>query len=103
MFQLTCIGWVPFRASSMGEAATMLRSIAGGIRPLRAGDVDGALHFAFFAGFALAYQILVHLRGGRTDLRGLPGVARFGIPLVMVYLLLIWGSFGGSPFIYFQF
>jgi alginate O-acetyltransferase complex protein AlgI len=103
MFQLTCLGWLIFRAPSVEHLGTMLSSIATGLhRPTDAQVMDG-LRIAFYAGLLLIVQATQLRAGTPSGLAHLPAPARVAISAAMFYLILIWGSFGEAPFIYFQF
>jgi hypothetical protein len=81
----------------------MAGSIVTGLHwPTTAQVLDG-LHILFYAALVLAIQATQIRAGERTDLAHLPAWARAATAGLMFYALVIWGSFGESPFIYFQF
>jgi D-alanyl-lipoteichoic acid acyltransferase DltB (MBOAT superfamily) len=103
MFQLTCVGWLIFRAPSLDRLGAMLGSIVTGLHWPTTAQVFDGLHILFYAGLVLVIQATQIRAGERTDLAHLPAWARVATVGLMFYAIVIWGSFGESPFIYFQF
>jgi D-alanyl-lipoteichoic acid acyltransferase DltB (MBOAT superfamily) len=103
MFHLTCIGWLIFRAPSLEVLGGMLVSIATGLHWPSESQVLDALHIAFYAGPVLVLQASQQLAGKRAGVGHLPAWLQTAVVAAMLYGLLIWGSFGERPFIYFQF
>jgi alginate O-acetyltransferase complex protein AlgI len=103
MFHLTCFGWLIFRAPSLRA----LRGLTGAL----------LLHFApqtiDVNGLAvplLLYTVpllIVHALEARADdLLVVPTLSpslRYGVYVATLYLILLFGNFGGAEFIYFQF
>jgi alginate O-acetyltransferase complex protein AlgI len=100
MFHLTCYGWLIFRADSASTIARMTASL---------GRWDGsvpatlALEWLFYS----APLLLVHgYEAWRRDLHAVPSLPllpRYVTVVGLAYLTLLFGEFGGSQFIYFQF
>jgi D-alanyl-lipoteichoic acid acyltransferase DltB (MBOAT superfamily) len=99
MFHLTCYGWLIFRADSAGTIASMTRGLA------ERGPMPWALAAELF--FYAAPLLAVHgWEAWKRDLNAVPSlplVARYTIYIGLAYLTLLFGEFGGSQFIYFQF
>jgi D-alanyl-lipoteichoic acid acyltransferase DltB (MBOAT superfamily) len=100
-FHFICVGWVFFRATSVGDALHMLWRIltAWGSGPL----VTPLLLATIAAALAVQFIPRPVTRNVLADLSRLPAVAQaalFGAFLVLVDLL---GPAGVAPFIYFQF
>jgi len=103
MFHFTCFGWLIFRARSW--------------RQLR--DMTGSLFFEFAPSTADLHGIVVPLVLFTTPLllvhaceayfndvlvvRRLPIGVRYSVYAATFYLTMLFGNFGGSDFIYFQF
>ena len=103
MFHFTCVGWLIFRARSW--------------RQLR--DMTGSLFFEFAPSTADLHGIVVPLVLFTTPLllvhaceayfndvlvvRRLPIGVRYSVYAATFYLTMLFGNFGGSDFIYFQF
>jgi alginate O-acetyltransferase complex protein AlgI len=103
MFHLTCVGWLIFRAPSMDGLVRMLVSVVTEVRrPTEAQIVDG-LEVLFFSSLLLVVQALQIQGGRRSDIRHLPAWVQTAVLVLMFYSLVMWGQFGASPFIYFQF
>ena len=103
MFHVTCYGWLIFRAQSVAHVVDLTRRVAAGIRPT--GDT---LAFVL-APLALVVMplMVVHvyqaLKGTESAPLGLIGPLRYGLYGAVFYLVLLFGSFEGAQFIYFQF
>jgi D-alanyl-lipoteichoic acid acyltransferase DltB (MBOAT superfamily) len=103
MFHLTCYGWLIFRAPSFGKLRELSASLFTGFAPASA-DVTGLLvPLLVYTGPLL----VVHLLEARADdvlaVPRLPVALRYTIYVGTAYLILLFGNFGGSDFIYFQF
>jgi D-alanyl-lipoteichoic acid acyltransferase DltB (MBOAT superfamily) len=103
MFHLTCFGWLIFRAPSLGALRDMTVSLFTRFAP-RSADVTGLLIPLLLY---TAPLLLVHLREAWADdvlvVPRLRPVVRYTIYVATVYLIFLFGNFGGSDFIYFQF
>ena len=101
MFQVTCIGWVFFRAETLTDAVEVLSSLA---RLFTTAMPPGV--------FDPILPILVpivawewwhrHAPHGLT-LRAATPVGRFATGLFVLLLIAAWGEVRTVPFIYFQF
>ena len=103
MFHLTCYGWLIFRAPSIGALGSLTRSLFTGFAP-RSIDTAGLLLPLLFYTVPL---LVVHLVEARADdvlvVPRLRVAVRYSIYAATLYLILLFGNFGGSDFIYFQF
>jgi alginate O-acetyltransferase complex protein AlgI len=103
MFHMTCYGWLIFRARSAGQITGMTKSLFTNFAP-------ATVHFETLLVPFLLYTtplILVHVCEAYFDdtvvvPRLSPGV-RYSIYAATFYLTMLFGNFGGSEFIYFQF
>jgi hypothetical protein len=104
VFSLTCLAWIFFRAASLTEATSMVR------RVLSFSDYEmtlGAIPQEFALIFAMALVVLVVDALGRSE--RVTRWYRASVPrrlaggYVMLGLILLFGSFAGPRFIYFQF
>jgi D-alanyl-lipoteichoic acid acyltransferase DltB (MBOAT superfamily) len=103
MFHLTCYGWLIFRAPSAAALRDMTHSLFTNLA-VRTADVTGLLlPLVLYT----APLVVVHLREAWTDdvlaVPRLRPAFRYTIYVATVYLILLFGNFGGSDFIYFQF
>jgi hypothetical protein len=103
MFHLTCYGWLIFRATSFGKLRDLTVSLFTRFAPATV-DVSGLLvPLLVFT----APLVVVHLIEARADdvlaVPKLKIVPRYVIYVATAYLILLFGNFGGSDFIYFQF
>jgi alginate O-acetyltransferase complex protein AlgI len=103
MFHLTCCGWLIFRAPSLPKLRELTRSLFFGFAPSTA-DVSGLLVPLLLYTTPL---LLVHLIEAQADdLLVVPRLRvglRYSIYVATLYLIFLFGNFGGSDFIYFQF
>jgi D-alanyl-lipoteichoic acid acyltransferase DltB (MBOAT superfamily) len=116
-FALVCVAWVFFRSATLGDAFTVLSGIAtwrpapggpgwlpGGVATLRIGPWRATICGAF-----LAAVLFVDLAGelSKTDtvtlLRRQRLIIRWGCYYALVVSIFLFGIFGQSQFIYFQF
>ncbi len=99
VFHLTCFAWVFFRAQSFHQAWQMLSSIAA-MRDLSFASVDNKL-LVLKGAFLIAGLLLVEVLTLKT--RDVSPVRRLAFAASCVWILLLFGSFSGNRFIYFQF
>jgi D-alanyl-lipoteichoic acid acyltransferase DltB (MBOAT superfamily) len=103
MFHLTCYGWLIFRASSLRKLGELTRSVFVDLAPSTI-DVTGLLVPLLLYTTPL---LVVHLVEARADdvlvVPRLRTVVRYSIYVATLYLIFLFGNFGGSDFIYFQF
>lgn len=101
MFQLTCLGWLIFRAGSTAALAGMLASLFHGIHIT---DMPLLIRVATLAAPLLVVQCIQGLSGKLSflDFRWIPAELRAAVYSTFVYFILFHG---GPPraFIYFQF
>jgi D-alanyl-lipoteichoic acid acyltransferase DltB (MBOAT superfamily) len=101
VFHLTCLGWIYFRAASFSRAGEVLRgilSMRGGAVPQKFAVVKGILLIAALMLFEGAALLPL---AWRPRLR--PEVLRLSFIAACVWVILLFGTFAGSSFIYFQF
>jgi D-alanyl-lipoteichoic acid acyltransferase DltB (MBOAT superfamily) len=103
MFHLTCYGWVIFRAPSLGQLRELTRSLVFSFAPSTI-DVTGLLVPLLLYTTPL---LVVHLvEAWADDVLIVPRLrlgVRYTIYVATLYLILLFGNFGGADFIYFQF
>jgi D-alanyl-lipoteichoic acid acyltransferase DltB (MBOAT superfamily) len=103
MFHLTCYGWLLFRARSVGQIASMTAAlVTGWARP----SETAAAHAIALAAYATPLLVVHAWEAWRDDLEAvlrLPLLPRYSLYVALAYLLVLFGAFEGSQFIYFQF
>jgi alginate O-acetyltransferase complex protein AlgI len=103
MFHLTCYGWLIFRAPSFTKLREMTGSLFLNFAPATT-DVAGVLVPLLLHTTPL---LAVHVVEARADdvlvVPRLRMAVRYSIYVATLYLILLFGNFGGSDFIYFQF
>ena len=103
MFHVTCYGWLIFRARSVGQIADFSGRVLGGFN---AGPETWSMFgwpLLAYAGPFLALHIYEYVRQDTYTVPRLPVFARYMVYAAMFYLVLLFGDFGGTQFIYFQF
>jgi alginate O-acetyltransferase complex protein AlgI len=103
MFHLTCYGWLLFRAHSIGQIGSMTTALVTGWG--RSSETL-ASHAIALAAYATPLLVVHAWEAWRDDLDAvlrLPLLARYSIYVALAYLLMLFGAFEGSQFIYFQF
>ncbi len=103
MFHLTCYGWLLFRARSAGQIASMSAALVAGWGHGAAPALNHAATLAFYAAPLVLLNLWEWLRDDLDAVQRLPLVPRYGVYVCLFYLTLLFGEFGGSQFIYFQF
>jgi hypothetical protein len=103
MFHVTCYGWLIFRARSVGQIVDFSGRVLTSFHA-------GAETWSIFVWPLLAYAgpfLLLHayeyVRQDMYSVPRLPPFARYMVYAAMFYLILLFGDFGGTQFIYFQF
>jgi D-alanyl-lipoteichoic acid acyltransferase DltB (MBOAT superfamily) len=103
MFQITCLGWLIFRADSLDQLVRFGSLLVHDLRPTTA---------TFESLLVPLLQIvtplmIVHIYQARRDSEdaplGLPVVVRYALYCALFWAVLLWGDFEGAQFIYFQF
>jgi D-alanyl-lipoteichoic acid acyltransferase DltB (MBOAT superfamily) len=102
MFHVVCYGWLIFRAGSMAQIGTLTQALFF--------DWTAGPHAARYARALLSFAVpllIVHAwearRGDLLALIEVPRVWRYSLYAAVFYLTVLFGDFGGSEFIYFQF
>jgi D-alanyl-lipoteichoic acid acyltransferase DltB (MBOAT superfamily) len=103
MFHITCYGWLIFRARSASQIVDMTAAVLTRFAPASV-DVQGLLVPLLLYTTPL---VLVHACEAWFDdvlvVRKLPVGVRYSVYAATFYLTVLFGNFGGSEFIYFQF
>ena len=101
-FHLVCLGWLLFRATSMGQAGRMLVQTFGNWQwDAMAADMATTLGL-----LCLPLWAVQVLQIGTGDLEAplkLSAVPKIALYAAMIWMLMAWGNTGGGAFIYFQF
>lgn len=103
MFHLTCYGWLIFRADSAATIGRMTNALVTGWSRPSDGTGDYALRLLLYAGPLVAVHAWEAWRNDLEAVPKLPLVARYAVFVALAYLTVLFGEFGGSQFIYFQF
>ncbi len=103
MFHVTCYGWLIFRAESLGQIGRFTRAL---VTDVRGSAETWAALVVPLVGIAVPF-VVVHLyqawRGSELAPMTLPLAARYALYAAVFLLVLVFGSFEGAQFIYFQF
>jgi alginate O-acetyltransferase complex protein AlgI len=99
---LVCYGWLLFRARSFDQIRSMTWALLTDWRV----SPEVVPEIRTLVGCALPLLLLHGYEWWRDDLLAIPKlpiVARYAVYGAVAYMILLFGSFGGSQFIYFQF
>ena len=103
MFHVTCYGWLIFRAQSATHIGELTRRIVTDLRP----SIYTLPALAVPVALVVAPLMLVHAYQARHESEsaplGLVPAMRYALFAGVFYLVLLFGSFEGAQFIYFQF
>jgi alginate O-acetyltransferase complex protein AlgI len=103
MFHLTCFGWLIFRAPSLRGLGALSRSVFTQFAPT---SVDGTGLLAPLLLYSVPL-LFIHVLEARADdvlvVPRMPVAIRYTVYVATMYLIFLFGNFGGSEFIYFQF
>ncbi|MFH1877219.1 MAG: MBOAT family O-acyltransferase [Candidatus Omnitrophota bacterium] len=103
-FQLTCLGWLIFRARSVKQIFEMLKAVACDLRFAPGMGFKVTLErIVLFIGVLIVVQILQYRKKDLMIIPRLNPAAAAFCYFVFFYLMLIFGVTGGKEFIYFQF
>jgi D-alanyl-lipoteichoic acid acyltransferase DltB (MBOAT superfamily) len=103
MFHWTCYGWLIFRAPSLDGLREMTRRLVLDFRPSTV-DVTGILvPLLLYTTPLLAVHLLEAWADDVLVVPKMPVGVRYTIYVATLYLIVLFGNFGGSDFIYFQF
>jgi hypothetical protein len=99
---LVCYGWLLFRARSFDQIRAMTWALATDWRV----SPEVVPEIATLVGCALPLALLHGYEWWKNDLLAIPKlplVPRYVVYGALLYLIVLFGSFGGAQFIYFQF
>ena len=103
MFLVTCVGWLIFRAESVGQILRFAKLMVTEFS-VTATTIDSLLIPMLMVVTPL---LLVHIYQARRESEDaplrLPIVPRYALYVAVFYCVLLWGDFEGTQFIYFQF
>ena len=103
MFQLTCLGWLIFRADSVGQLKDMVNSLFFNFGSYSQKAPYLACQILFYSWMLLLVQAVQKRRNNLFPFMESRGLWPWVVYVLMYYMLLFWGEFGGQEFIYFQF
>ena len=103
MFHVTCYGWLIFRAQSARQVADLTRRAATDLAASASTLPSLLVPFAMIVGPLLIVHIYQARRGSESAPLSLAPPIRYALYGAVFYLVLLFGSFEGAQFIYFQF
>lgn len=99
-FHLICLGWLIFRAQSIGQAYGMLKSLIYDFNIVRG---LGFKDFLIYTWLLLIIEYICYIKNDLNIVLKWPVLIRFAVYLIIYILLTIYGAESGHEFIYFQF
>jgi D-alanyl-lipoteichoic acid acyltransferase DltB (MBOAT superfamily) len=103
-FILISFAWVFFRANSIAESIIILRKIIFQPGPLFTNNIDSIIYGSLFVGILITSDILQERNYGRhVMLENRRAWLRYASYVAICLIIIAFGVFDGSQFIYFQF
>jgi D-alanyl-lipoteichoic acid acyltransferase DltB (MBOAT superfamily) len=103
MFQVWCLGLLLFRSTSLAHFAQLSQEIVTNFGPTPLTWSSLALPFLQITAPFLVVHVYQARRGSELAPMALPLVVRYALYAALFWLVLLFGSFQGAQFIYFQF
>ena len=103
MFHLTCYGWLIFRAGSAGQAADLTAALLGSFQPAAVNVTQLLAPLVLHTTPLLLVHAIEAWYDDLLVVPKLPPLVRYSVYAATFYLTMLFGNFGGSEFIYFQF
>jgi D-alanyl-lipoteichoic acid acyltransferase DltB (MBOAT superfamily) len=103
MFQVTCYGWLIFRAESMDQLGRFSHLLLSDFRWTAATTDSLFVPFLQVVVPLLAMHVYQAGRGAEDAPAAWSPPARYALYGAVGYAILLWGDFAGAQFIYFQF
>ena len=103
MFQLTCIGWLIFRADNLGQLIDFVHLLFVGPYQLSTSTLFGIYSLLVYALPVLVFQGLQFWWQDPDFPIRLGAVPKAFLYWLLLFALMALGNFGGQDFIYFQF
>ena len=103
MFHVWTFGWLLFRATSLEQTVQLTRTLLTDWAPTAMTWGTLALPLLQIAAPFLVVHVYQARRGSELAPMELPLVVRYAVYGAMFWLVLLFGSFQGAQFIYFQF
>jgi D-alanyl-lipoteichoic acid acyltransferase DltB (MBOAT superfamily) len=103
-FHLICLGWLVFRAMSMGQVFSMLHSLIFNFHFIPGIGIEHTVFkMIFYLWILLFLQLLQYRTGNRMVVIEWPKPVRFAFYSAVLLLMMTFGVLGQNQFIYFQF
>jgi len=102
-FQLVCLGYLIFRASSITQTYNMLISILTNFQLHSVGLEHMASQIVFYIGVLVVVQIVQYCKNDQMIILKSNILVKAIFYCICFYLLIMFGAGGGQEFIYFQF
>ena len=103
MFHLTCYGWLIFRSRSIGQIGELTADLVARFNPSGAALSALGLPLLFYAGPLLVVHAFEAAHDDLAVVFRWPLLVRYSVYAAMFYLIVLFGDFAGTQFIYFQF
>ncbi len=103
MFHLTCLGWLIFRSKSIEQIGGLTWALVAHFEPSTSALVGMGLPLFFYVAPLLAVHVFEAAHDDLAVVFRWPLLLRYSVYAAMIYLVVLFGDFGGTQFIYFQF
>jgi hypothetical protein len=104
MFHLTCAGWLIFRAESFQQIVAFAGALTGSAAPSSSESLRTlGLPLLLYAAPLLVLHAAEAASGEEAMVLRWRPIWRYSVVAALGYLIVLFGDFQGSEFIYFQF
>jgi alginate O-acetyltransferase complex protein AlgI len=104
MFQFTCLGWLIFRATSLQQLINYTKALFINVNYTLSGETIYYFKMIlFYSSIVLFIQYIQRRTDNVFFIYRLPKFVQVSFYVLLLFIILTWGSFGSREFIYFQF
>ena len=103
-FHIACVGWLIFRAPTLGQSLDMFLSLFTNFKlDLSLLPQYIGIQVFFLVLILVTVQIFQERKNDALVVLTWPAYIRYPFMALLFILIIVFGDFGGRPFIYFQF
>jgi alginate O-acetyltransferase complex protein AlgI len=104
MFQVTCFGWLIFRAKSTPQLVNYAKALFVNVNyKITSEGIYYAKVIVFYSFLVLLIQYIQRKTNNAFFIYNYSRLVQVSFYVILLFIILIWGNFGSREFIYFQF
>ena len=104
MFQFTCLGWLIFRSKSVEQLFNFVKKLFINTNYHLTGETIYYIKIIlFYSSLVMIIQYIQKRTNNTFFIHRYPSIVQVSFYSVLLFIILVWGSFGSREFIYFQF